>query len=163
MTPSPRTAPARFGVLPSGWAQEASAAPGAAREGVRTPRPPSHTNLAGLGIDVAHAEEPPDHVHVFLLLDGCQRCQHECRVAGFVLVVHVTDPCGDGQSRGRLRVLLPAGVGGEGRVASWQGGHFWSCGRPEVTHPCPAAAARCGSWSGRRCSAGLCCRSRRPG
>lgn len=67
-------------------------------ERVRTWWPQAPTNLAGLGIDVAHAEEPPDHVHVLLLLDGRQRCQHESGVAGFVLVVHVTDPCGDGQS-----------------------------------------------------------------
>lgn len=76
--------------------------------------PPAHTNLAGLGVDVAHAEEPPDHAHVVLLLDSRQRCQHERGVAGFVLVVHVTDPCGEGgagsqgAAGGMERALCPA-------------------------------------------------------
>lgn len=65
--------------------------------------PSHHTNLAGLGIDVAHAEKPSDHIHVLFLLNGCQCCQHQGGVPSFVLVVHVTDPCGS-QQRG-LRML----------------------------------------------------------
>lgn len=78
--------------------------------------PSGCTNLAGLGIDVAHAEKPPDHIHVFLLLNSCQCCQHQGGVPSFVLVVHVTDPCGSGQ-RG-LRML-------QGRWETWTKPHVW--------------------------------------
>lgn len=48
------------------------------------------------------------------------------------------------------------------RCTEWDGGRGTFLGVGS-TDPCPAAAARCGSWSGRRCSAGPCCRSRLPG
>lgn len=91
--------------------------------------PPTHTNLAGLGVDIAHAEEPPDHVHVILLLNGRQCCQHESCIAGFVLVVHVTDPCGDGQSQGGSGCC---GAGGRHRLSHAPG----SCpAQGAVSHP----------------------------
>lgn len=52
------------------------------------------THLAGLGIDIAHAEESLDHSHVLLSAHRGECSQHDGRVASSILVVNLADPWG---------------------------------------------------------------------
>lgn len=48
------------------------------------------THLAGLSIDIAHAEESLNHSHVFVPHRG-ECSQHESRVACLILAVNLAD------------------------------------------------------------------------
>lgn len=66
-----------------------------------------------------------------------------------------------------LAPLLPMSSSCADMARSRPGRH-WDGGKGILlglggTDPYPAAATRCGSWSGRRCSAGLCCHFHLPG
>lgn len=64
------------------------------------------THLAGLGIDITHAEESVNHTHI-LMTHGGKRSQHEGRVACSILSVNLADPWERDQSIEKSHVPSP--------------------------------------------------------